>query len=73
MIERRDKSEANQVKRETATQSNIVKLLLADKEDQHENIKLYAGHLAAKDQAEHQAQLQAQQAAMQPQQAPKPA
>ena len=68
MMERRDKSEANAVKRETATQSNIVKLLLADKEDQHENVKLYAGHLAAKDQALHQAQMQQQQAAMQPQQ-----
>lgn len=61
LLERKDKSEANQVKREVATQDNIVKLLLADKEDRHENIKLYAANLAAKDQAAHAQQVRQQQ------------
>ena len=68
LMEKRDKSEANAVRREVGTQSNIVKMILADKEDKHENIKIYAGHLAAKDQAQHQAALQAAGQAMQPQQ-----
>ena len=73
LMERRDKSEANAVKRDTATQANIVKMLLADKEDLHENVKIYAGHLAAKDQALHQAnvgQMSAAAAPQQPGQAP---
>jgi hypothetical protein len=57
LMERKDKSEANSVKREVATQDNIVKLLLADKEDRHENIKLYAANLASKDQATHSQQM----------------
>lgn len=60
MQERKDKSEANQVKLETNRQDNIVKLLLADKEDTHQNLQLYAKHLAMKDMAEHQQSMQPQ-------------
>jgi hypothetical protein len=58
MAERKDKSEANQVKLETNRQDNIVKLLLADKEDQHQNVQMYAKHLAMKDMSEHQQSMQ---------------
>jgi hypothetical protein len=52
LAERKDKSEANQVKIDTNRENNIVKLLLADKEDQHQNVQMYAKHLALKDLAE---------------------
>lgn len=49
MQERKDKTEANMVKLETNRQDNIVKLLLADKQQQHQNTQLYAAHLAKRD------------------------
>ena len=52
--ERKDKSESNAVKVDTNRENNIVKLLLADKEDMHQNVQMYASHLAMKDMAEHQ-------------------
>ena len=58
MIERKNKAEANQAKIATNRENNLVKLMLADKEDVHENVKLYAGHLAAKDLAEQRMQQQ---------------
>jgi len=58
MAERKDKSEANQVKVDTNRENNIVKLLLADKEDQHQNVQMYAKHLAMKDMSEHQQSMQ---------------
>jgi hypothetical protein len=61
MQERKDKSEANQVKLETNRQDNIVKLLLADKEDTHQNLQLYAKHLAQKDMLESSAAQKAMQ------------
>jgi lysozyme family protein len=54
MAERKDKSEANAVKTDTNRENNIVKLLMADKEDMHQNLQMYAKHLAMKDMAEHQ-------------------
>ena len=68
MLDRKNKTEAAQAKIHTNRENNIVKLMLADKEDRHENVKLYAGHLANKDMAEQQAQIAAQAQAMQPQQ-----
>lgn len=54
--EKKNKDGANLVKlasveakRDADREANIVKLLLADKEDRHENVKLYASHLAAKE------------------------
>ena len=72
MLDRHNKTEAAQAKVHTNRENNIVKLLLADKEDRHENVKLYAGHLAAKDLAEQQQAAQQQMAQMQAQQ-PQPA
>jgi hypothetical protein len=60
MAERKDKSEANQVKIDVNRENNIVKLLLADQEDQHQNLQMYAKHLAQKDLAEHANPMQPQ-------------
>jgi hypothetical protein len=60
MAERKDKSEANQVKIDVNRENNIVKLLLADQEDQHLNLQMYAKHLAQKDLAEHANPMQPQ-------------
>ena len=67
MMERRDKSETNRVKLETARDANLVKLILADKEDKHENTKLFASHLMAKEQADEKAKMAAAMQNMPPQ------
>jgi hypothetical protein len=59
LAERKDKSEANQVKIDTNRENNIVKLLLADKEYEQQNVQMYAKHLALKDLAEGKQPMQA--------------
>lgn len=51
-IKDRDKTQSNVVKLHTAKLSNLTKLVLADKEDRHQNLHLYVEHLMAKDLAE---------------------
>jgi hypothetical protein len=69
MIERKDKHESNVVKLHTARLGAVTKMMLADKEDKHQNLHLYVEHLMAQDMQEdasRQAQeAQAQQAAQQ--------
>ena len=47
-----DRSEANQVKERANVRDNVVKLALAHKEDQHQNVHLYAKHLMDKEKSQ---------------------
>lgn len=75
MMERRDKRDSNVVKLHTARLNNLTKMVLADKEDKHQNLHLYVEHLMAKDLQQDQAQIasgsQLQEAALRP--TPEPA
>ena len=75
-VKEHDRHEGNVVKLHTAKMKALVDLVKADKEDKHQNLHLYAGHLMEreiqedeqmheKEMAEKQAAVQAQQTAQQ--------
>jgi hypothetical protein len=66
----RDKSQSNVVKLHTARLGALVKLVLADKEDKHQSLHLYAEHLMAQDMQEDAQRASAEQMAMKAQQQP---
>ena len=64
-IQKHDKHEGNVVKMRVARENNLTKVLLAHKEDKHQNLHLYVQHLMAKDIQDEQQQDQQELAAQQ--------